>query len=231
MYDRYAFFPGRYQPLHEGHKKLIQVALDEGKKVIVGLQDMPVVDDKNPYSVEERKAMFFEAFGDKVECIAIPPIQEICWGRNVGWRPRRIHLDEETERISATGIRGNVASPEPAKSEWHDEEFRDAWTRKARKVHNLMSKDGFWQKGDKRPLSDPIALAHSELSEALECARYGNPPDKNIKDMGGVSVQLSDVLGILLDMDEGYGLKLVEALEKKMEFNESRGWLHGKQIV
>ena len=231
MNDRYAFFPGRFQPLHDGHKALIQVLLDEGKDVCVGIMDFPVLDDKNPHTYEERKAMFDEAFGDKVKVIAIPPINAVCWGRNVGYHPRRVHVSKDMERITATGIRGNVATPDPAKSDWHDEEFRDSWKRISRRVHALMEKDGFWQQGDKRSLSEAIAHCHCELSEAWEAARYGNDPDKNIKSMGGVSVQLSDVLGLLLDMDEGYDLNLIEALEKKMEFNESRGWLHGKQIV
>jgi hypothetical protein len=45
--------------------------------------------------------------------------------------------------------------------------------------------------------------------------------------MSGVEVQLSDVLGILMDMEIGYGWKISEALLKKMAFNKSRGHMHG----
>ena len=102
--ERCALFIGRYQPLHDGHKALIQVALDEGKRVVVALMDtMP--DAANPYTVEQRRAMFAEAFGEAVEVISIPPVEEVCYGRNVGYRIRRIHLSPELEAINATSIR------------------------------------------------------------------------------------------------------------------------------
>ncbi len=104
MSERCAFFIGRYQPLHKGHRALIQVALDEGKRVVVALMDTDV-DAANPHSVEERKQMFAEAFGDRVEVIVIPPVGEVCYGRNVGYRIRRIHLPAEVEAITATAIR------------------------------------------------------------------------------------------------------------------------------
>ena len=104
MSERYAFFIGRFQPLHEGHKRLIQVALDEGKPVLVGLMDTEI-SASNPYTVIERMAMFWDAFGDKVQTMCVPPIGEVCYGRNVDYRIRRIHLPADIERISATAIR------------------------------------------------------------------------------------------------------------------------------
>lgn len=95
---------GRFQPLHDGHKKLIQRLLDEGKRPLVALRDTGINED-NPYSVEERKKMFEEAFGDKVTVISIPDIEEVIYGRKVGWEIREIRLDEKTESISATEIR------------------------------------------------------------------------------------------------------------------------------
>lgn len=99
-----SLFIGRYQPLHEGHIKLINKVLDEGKPVVVALRDTPI-DESNPYTIEERKEMFAKAFGDKVQVIAIPDIAEVCYGRKVGWGIREIRLDEDTESISATKIR------------------------------------------------------------------------------------------------------------------------------
>ena len=108
MSDRYAFFIGRFQPLHKGHRRLIQVAIDEGKPVLVGLMDTEI-SAANPYTVQERMDMFREAFGDRVQTMCIPPIGEVCYGRNVGYRIRRIHLPAEIEAISATGSRGGGA--------------------------------------------------------------------------------------------------------------------------
>ena len=104
MKERCAFFIGRFQPLHDGHKALIQTALDEGKPVVVALMDTEK-DAGNPHSIDERRVMFAEAFGERVQVIAIPPVAEVCYGRNVGYRIRRIHLSREIEAITATAIR------------------------------------------------------------------------------------------------------------------------------
>ena len=104
MDKQYSLFIGRYQPLHEGHIKLIKSVLNEGKDVLVALRDTGINKD-NPYSIEERMEMFKNAFGDTVKVIAIPDISEICYGRKVGWGIREIKLDKETEAISATAIR------------------------------------------------------------------------------------------------------------------------------
>jgi len=101
---KYSLFIGRYQPLHEGHKKLIQTVIDEGKTPLIALRDTEI-DEKNPYSVSTRMAMFNVEYGDKVKVITIPDIEEVCYGRDVGYGVRQIDLDEKTKGISATKIR------------------------------------------------------------------------------------------------------------------------------
>lgn len=101
---KYSVFIGRYQPLHEGHIKLIGKVVNEGKNVCVALRQTPI-DDKNPYSVREREEMLWRVFGDKIKIITIPDVEDICYGREVGWGIREIRLDVETEKISATKIR------------------------------------------------------------------------------------------------------------------------------
>ena len=222
---RKSLFIGRFQPLHKGHIKLIQTVIDEGKPVAIGLMDIEI-DDNNPYTIEERKKMFAEAFGDTVTIGVIPAVAEVCWGRNVGWRPRRIYLDAETEAITATNIR-NETEPQVGPKVFHDADFVEAFDRVAQEVHKISVEQGLWQDGPNRDIWKVIAWGMSEFAEALEGYRVGNPPDKNITDMSVLEVQLGDVLGILLDMQAGYGLKIAEALQKKMEFNKSRGWMHG----
>lgn len=103
---RYSLFIGRYQPLHDGHVKLIRKVLNEGKNVLVALRNTDI-DENNPYSIEQRMEMFKEEFGDSVKVIVIPDISEVCYGRKVGWGIREVRLDEETEAINATAIRNN----------------------------------------------------------------------------------------------------------------------------
>lgn len=97
---------GRFQPLHNGHIALIQSVLNEGKNVLVAIRDTEI-SENNPFNYQERKRMFKVAFGNKVKVIKIQDIEEVCYGRKVGWGIREIRLSQEIENISATKIRQN----------------------------------------------------------------------------------------------------------------------------
>jgi adenylylsulfate kinase len=90
--------------LHDGHKKLIQSVLDEGKDVCIAIRDTEISAD-NPYTVLERMGMIENAF-PQVKVITIPDINEIVFGRKVGYGIRELKLDDATESISGTQIRG-----------------------------------------------------------------------------------------------------------------------------
>ena len=100
---RYSLFIGRWQPFHKGHQALIQRVLDEGKNVCVAIRDTEISED-NPYTAEEREQMIKDVF-PQVKVIVIPDIEEVVYGRKVGWGIREIRLDEDTEKISGTSIR------------------------------------------------------------------------------------------------------------------------------
>ena len=100
----HSLFIGRFQPLHDGHIRLIQSVIDEGKRPLIALRDTGI-NESNPHTIEERTKMFRTVFGDKVTIITIPDISEVVYGRGVGWGIREIRLDEKTESISATSIR------------------------------------------------------------------------------------------------------------------------------
>ncbi|MFA5599313.1 MAG: adenylyl-sulfate kinase [Phenylobacterium sp.] len=107
----YSLFIGRYQclPPHAGHRGIIEKVMSEGKNVLIAFRDTKI-DAKNPYSVEERMASWREVFSKEIESgqmklIPIDDIEEVCYGRDVGWGIRQIKLDEATEAISATKIR------------------------------------------------------------------------------------------------------------------------------
>ena len=221
---RYALIIGRFQPLHIGHMSLIQSVLDEGKDVCIAMMDTDK-DERNPYSFDERVEMIRKVFKDesRVKIASIPPIMEVCYGRTPGFWVRRVYHGKETESISASGIRGGKEHAD----HFYDPEFIESFNCMAEKVHECAVDEGFWIEGTNRNFGEMVALVHSELSEALECARMGNPSDKNISEMGGVEVQLSDAIGYLMDMAVGYGFNLAEALLRKQKFNESRGLKHG----
>jgi len=104
----YSFFIGRWQcvPPHEGHRKLIQTVLDEGKNVCIAIRDTKM-SEKDPYTVKARKKALRKMFPNKevVKIITIPDIEEVCYGRGVGWGMREIKLDDKTQSISGTKIR------------------------------------------------------------------------------------------------------------------------------
>ncbi len=110
-----SLFIGRYQPFHEGHKKLIETVMKEGKPVIIAIRDTEI-SKKNPYTVTERWTMIQRAlkkYSSLVKIVAIPDIDEVCYGRDVGYLIRRIDLDGETENISATKIRSKEEQDNP----------------------------------------------------------------------------------------------------------------------
>ncbi len=102
---RRSFYIGRWQPLHAGHVALIRTALDEGREVAIGIMDTPLT-KRNPFSMAERKAMFYATFPEVEDGLMtlwpMPWIDEVVYGRDVGWRCREVRLDEETESISGT---------------------------------------------------------------------------------------------------------------------------------
>lgn len=107
----FSLFIGRYQSLHEGHIKLIRKVLKEGKNVCVALRDTETSED-NPYTIAERRTMFAKEFTNEILnsrliVMDIPDIEEICYGRKVGYGIRRIRLDKQTEEISGTKIRNS----------------------------------------------------------------------------------------------------------------------------
>lgn len=105
MSDRVALYIGRWSPVHEGHKWIIDQALDKGKKVCIAIRDTDVC-EKDPYTYEQREAMWRKVYGDKVDIMRFPDIESINIGRKVGYDVNRIDPPEEIGKVSATRARG-----------------------------------------------------------------------------------------------------------------------------
>jgi hypothetical protein len=104
MHTRASLFIGRWAPFHEGHKALIESVLVSGKPVVIAIRDTEPSTD-NPYSTSERWTMIQEAlqhWGSLVRIVVIPDIDEVCYGRDVGYQVRRIELTADLHQISAT---------------------------------------------------------------------------------------------------------------------------------
>lgn len=95
---------GRYQPLHKNHVRILQKAIDDGGRLLVGLR-ITKQDKDNPFSYEQRRDMLREKFGNAVRTIPIPdPDCDLCVriGRKVGYEV--VLLEEETEEYLAKGM-------------------------------------------------------------------------------------------------------------------------------
>lgn len=105
--DRYNLFIGRWQPFHNAHKYIIDSYVNNGRKVCIAIMDTKV-DRKNPYPAKLRYKMIYSVYKKQikekqVQVIIIPPINNICVGRKVGYT--FVREPEFMEQISGTEIR------------------------------------------------------------------------------------------------------------------------------
>jgi NTP pyrophosphatase (non-canonical NTP hydrolase) len=112
--------------------------------------------------------------------------------------------------------------------DFENEMFRKCWVIVQDKIHKTAFDKGWWD--EDRNDGEIIALIHSELSEALEALRHGNPPDDKIPEFSGLEAELADAVIRIMDYAGGKGLDVAGALVRKIEFNETRERKHGKEF-
>ena len=103
--------------------------------------------------------------------------------------------------------------------------FAEAFNNLAKEVNQVAIDKGWW-KGERNE-GELICLMHSELSEALEALRHGNPPDNHIPEFAGVEAELADVVIRIMDFAAAKGYRVGEAIEAKVAYNKGRAYMHG----
>lgn len=99
-----------------------------------------------------------------------------------------------------------------------------------RDIHECAVAKGWYDGSTERNSAELIALMHSELSEALEAFRKGNPPDKHCPQFGNAEVELADCIIRILDAAEHLKIDVVSAIVAKTEANWKREPRHGGKL-
>lgn len=97
-----------------------------------------------------------------------------------------------------------------------------------RHCHDMAVEKGWWDRD--RHDAELIALIHSELSEALEGLRAGNPPDDKIPQFSSAEAELADAVIRIMDMAAVRGWNVGGAIAAKIAFNATRPHKHGGKV-
>jgi NTP pyrophosphatase (non-canonical NTP hydrolase) len=103
--------------------------------------------------------------------------------------------------------------------------FVDQWESVAAAVQDIAVSKGWWN--DDRNNGELLMLMVSELAEALEGLRHGNPPSEHIGHFSAVEEELADVVIRIMDVAVARGWKVADAIVAKIEFNRGREYMHG----
>jgi len=87
--------------------------------------------------------------------------------------------------------------------------------------HRIAKEKGWWE--NERNDGELIALMHSELSEALEAMRNHGKKEELAEELADCCIRIFDYCG-------SRNIDLETSLLKKIEYNKTRPYRHGKKF-
>jgi adenylylsulfate kinase len=120
-----AFFIGRWQPFHNGHKWLIEQKLNKQLPVLIAVRDVEP-DSHNPLTTTQTVEILHKIYANEdVEIITIPNIESVNFGRGVGYEINEFTPPPEIGSISATEIRKLLRNKSDEWKQYVDERIHD----------------------------------------------------------------------------------------------------------
>lgn len=121
---------------------------------------------------------------------------------------------------------GGIVENDPRVITEHEEEaIVEAFECLQEAVHAQSTRSGWWP--DDGNDGEKLCLMHSELSEALDWIRKGNPKSDHIPEFTGLEEELADTVIRIMDYTRQRGLRLAEAIVAKHRYNGTRAYRHG----
>ena len=100
---------GRWQPWHEGHRALFELAVAKTGQVVIQIRDCQGWQGSNPFAIEQVKSFIRRdldpLFQGQYEIQVVPNVVNITYGRDVGYKIEQEVFDDTIHSISATNIR------------------------------------------------------------------------------------------------------------------------------